>query len=136
MTAPAKKAAPKPGPKSSAGTGAAEKAIGKSATKGKEDKPTGPRYTRKSYVAKEGFKLYEATGRAGKINVRQFDQVMTHAADVQDTAHPNADWHDGVITRFFPSKEKADDYKAKKEAEADTVNVKIVAAQPYKGQGE
>jgi hypothetical protein len=133
MTAPAK-SAPKPGSKQSAGTGAAAKAIGKTAAPKAEK--TGPRYTRKSYTCKEGFKLYEATGRAGKINVRAFDQVMTHAADVQDPEHPNADWHLGVITRFFPSKQKAEDYKAKKEAEGDDVNVRIVAAQPYKGQSE
>jgi len=132
MTAPAK-SAPKPGPKKSAGTGAAAKAIGKTA-KAEKTEQTGPRFTRKAYSAKEGFKLYQATGRAGKINVRQFDQVMTHAADVQDPEHPNEDWHKGVITRFFPSKEKAEDYKAKKEAEGGGVNVRIVAAQPYQGQ--
>src|SRR5206468_2558911 len=108
---------------------------GKSA-KAEKVEQTGPRYTRKSYTCKEGFKLYEATGRAGKINVRAFDQVMTHAADVQDPEHPNVDWHTGVITRFFRSKEKAEDYKAKKEAEGEGVNVRIVTVQPYKGQGE
>lgn len=41
-----------------------------------------------------------------------------------------------MITRFFPSKEKAEDYKAKKEAEGEGVNVRIVPVQPYKGQGE
>lgn len=133
MTAPAK-SAPKPGSNNKgAGTGAAAKAIGKNAAPKPEK--TGPRYTKKAYTQpKQGFKLYEATGRAGKINVRAFDQVMTHAADVQDPEHPNADWHLGVITRFFPSKQKAEDYKAKKEAEGDDVNVRIVAAQPYQGQ--
>lgn len=136
MTAPAKQSAPKPGPKqNSAGTGAAAKAIGKNKAAPKE-KPSGPRYTKKSYTVKEGFKLYEATGRAGKINVRAFSQVMTHAADVQDPAHPNTDWHLGVITKFFPSKTKADEYKAKREAEGEDVNVRIVAVSPYKGETE
>jgi len=132
MTAPAK-ATPTQKPKP--GTGAAAKAIGEAAPK--KEKPTGPQYTRKAYKAREGYKLYEAKGRAGKINVRGFSQVMTFAADVQDLDHPNEDWHLGVITRFFTSKEKAEAYKAKKEEGSEgRVNVKIVAANPYKGQGE
>lgn len=103
----------------------------------KSEKQTGPRYTRKAYTCREGMTLYEARGGAGFINVRAFPNVMLFAADISDPngkheGAKNPDWIKGLISRFFPNKEKAEKYKADKEEEGYTV--KIVPVTPYEGE--
>lgn len=64
------------------------------------------------------MKPYTATGRHGKVNVRHFRSVMTHAVDV-----------DGLVWKFFSSVVSAEEYAAEKAAEGyDAV---VVAAKPY-----
>ncbi|MFC7673277.1 hypothetical protein ACFQWH_09365 [Mycolicibacterium sp. GCM10028919] len=64
------------------------------------------------------MKPYTATGRRGKVNVRQFRKAMTHAVDV-----------DGLVWKFFSSGVDADAYAAEKSAEGyDAV---VVPAEPY-----
>jgi transcriptional regulator with XRE-family HTH domain len=61
---------------------------------------------------------YAATGRSGKINVRYFRTVMTHAVDV-----------DGLVWKFFPSASSAEAYATERSAEGyDAV---IVQATPH-----
>jgi hypothetical protein len=64
----------------------------------------------------------KATGRAGVTNTRTFPTEMVCAADVKDTSHTSKRWQQGVVTRFFASREMA-----KKYAERQTgCDVKII----------
>lgn len=64
------------------------------------------------------MKPYAATGRSGKVNVRHFRNVMTHAVDV-----------DGLVWKFFPSASGAEAYATERSAEGyDAV---VVPAKPY-----
>lgn len=104
----------------------------------KAEKPDGPRYTRKSYPRpRDGFKLYEAgPGGAGYINVRAHDKVVKFAAEISDPdaemeGARNPDWVKGLISRFFPDKDKAEKYKESREELG--YKVRIVEARPYTG---
>lgn len=70
--------------------------------------------------------VYEATGRAGITNRRTFPNKMAVAADVKDESHTSARWKQGVITRFFATKEVAEKY-AERQC-ADGCDVQIVDA--------
>lgn len=99
--APAKKAAPKP----------------------KEPKaPAAPKTI-------EGKAVYTATGRGGKVNRRNFSTPMTHAVDVGDPHARSDAAKAGLIYRFFPSLESAEQWAAKKNGEGyDAI---VVEAHPY-----
>lgn len=64
------------------------------------------------------MKPYAATGRHGKVNVRHFRNIMTHAVDV-----------DGLVWKFFPSASAAEAYATERSVEGyDAV---VVPAKPH-----
>ena len=95
-------------------------------------KPSGPQHTRSEYPVVEGKSRYAATGRGGKINVRNFDKVMTHAVDVADPKDGRTEEaRKGLIFRFFPDKERAEAFATKKNDEGyDAI---VVTAKKFEG---
>jgi hypothetical protein len=77
-------------------------------------------------TAKKLLYTYSATGRAGVTNKRTFDREMAVAADVKDESHTSPRWKQGVITRFFSSREAYEKYALK--LRADGCDVQIVTA--------
>jgi len=77
----------------------------------------------------EGKKVYVATGRGGKVNRRNFATPMTHAVDVADLNATSEAAKAGLIYRFFPSLEAAEQWAAKKNGEG--YNAIVVEAKPY-----
>jgi hypothetical protein len=69
---------------------------------------------------------YEAKGRAGITNRRSFPHQVVCAADVKDESHTSPRWQQGVITRFFGTKEMAEKYAERQRQ--DGCDVQIVAA--------
>jgi hypothetical protein len=79
--------------------------------------------------------VYEATGRAGITNRRTFPAKMAVAADVKDESHTSARWKQGVITRFFATKEMAEKYAERQRetgCDVQIVDAKLVATKECK----
>ena len=66
--------------------------------------PQDPQYTRTKYTAREGQKLYEATGGSGQIVVRSFKDPVTHAVDVSDLQATSEFAKLGQIWGLFPAR--------------------------------
>ena len=96
-----------------------------------------PWYSRTSYTARPGQKLYEATGESGQIAVRSFPKVVTHAVSVAYVNYPGerAEYiRKGVIYSFYPDEESA--RKIADKLNKDPDHAVVVPVREYRGQGE
>jgi hypothetical protein len=127
-----KSAAKKPPAKKAAKAPPAKKAAKAPAAKAPARPPrsiTHPRFTRGKYKAKEGETLYQATSRAGKINVRGSAKQIKYAFDVADSSAPREDQRAGLIWGFTETKEAAEKIAARLIDKG--YDVKIVTATVY-----
>lgn len=91
--------------------------------------PDNPRFTRAKYTAKQGETLYQATGRAGKINVRGYAKEMKYGIDVADDKSPREDARAGLIWGFAETEDAAKKVAARLTEKG--YDVKIVPAVKY-----
>jgi hypothetical protein len=115
----------------------------KAAAKAAASKPAVPQdkghpwYTRKSYTAVPGQKLYEATGASGQIAVRSCAKAMTHAVSWAHTEQPGERAkaiREGVIANFYPDELSAKKAAAKWSEDNPGDKIVVVPAREYKGQ--
>jgi hypothetical protein len=126
--APGKKAASKTAPP-------AKKAPAKKASTAPARPPRSaenPRFTRSKYTVKQGEKLYQATSRAGKINVRGYPKEMKYGIDVADNSSPREDARAGLIWGFAETEDAAKKVAARLTEKG--YDVKVVPAVPYTPQ--
>lgn len=96
-----------------------------------------PWYTRKSYTAVPGQKLYEAVGESGQIAVRSCANPVTHAiswAHVDQPGERAKAIREGVIANFYPSEGAAERQAAKFRADNPEDRIVVVPAREYRGQ--
>lgn len=90
-----------------------------------------PRYTRRSYKAPPGKRLYEATSSCGLISVRASAVEMKFATNVIDLAGATERQRTGQIRSFFATESEAKQQAAR--LREDGYMVSIVEARPYAG---
>jgi hypothetical protein len=88
-----------------------------------------PRFTRGKYTVKQGETLYQATSRAGKINVRGYAKEMKYGIDVADNTSPREDAKAGLIWGFADTEDAAKRVAARLTEKG--YDVKIVPAVKY-----
>jgi hypothetical protein len=96
-----------------------------------------PWYTRKSYTAVPGQKLYEAVGESGQIAVRSCANVVTHAISWAHTGQPGERAkaiREGVIANFYPTEDAAKKAAEKFAADNPEDRIVVVPAREYRGQ--
>jgi hypothetical protein len=134
--APAKKAASKAPAKKATTQAPATKAPAAKAAAKAPARPArsaeNPRFTRGKYTVKQGETLYQATSRAGKINVRGYAKEMKYGIDVADNTSPREDARAGLIWGFAETEDAAKRVAARLTEKG--YDVKIVPAVKYNPQ--
>lgn len=96
-----------------------------------------PWYTKKSYTAVPGQKLYEAIGESGQIAVRSCAKPMTHAvswAHVDQPGERAKAIREGVIVNLYDSEAAAEKAAERFRKDNPLDRIVVVPAKEYNGQ--
>lgn len=93
-----------------------------------------PWYTKKSYTAKEGHKLYEATGTSGQIAVRSFKEPVYFAVNLIQPNMPGERGEPirkGTIFHMYATREAAE--KVAEKMSQPPTEATVVEVREYQG---